>query len=232
MVTCEHAGRQVPRAYTALFKHRAALLHSHRGWDWGALDVARTLSEALTAPLYFTTTTRLLIDLNRSIGHRQLFSEITRPLPKPQRDEIVDLYYRPHRDTVEQAIAQRIAAGHRVLHIASHSFAPVLDGRERLADVAWLYDPRRAGERAFASRWISCFAQFLPDLRRRRNYPYRGRADGLTAALRKRHPDQTYMGIELEVNQRCVGQGGATWNALRSALAASLAQALAGSPTG
>ena len=54
-------------------------------------------------------------------------------------------------------------------------------------------------------------AQLAPELRLRRNYPYQGRGDGLTALLRKRHPDAAYVGIELEVNQRFVEQGGAPW---------------------
>ncbi len=48
--------------------------------------------------------------------------------------------------------------------------------------------------------------QLAPELRLRRNYPYQGRGDGLTASLRKHHPDAAYVGIELEVNQRFVEQ--------------------------
>lgn len=213
-----------------MFEGQAALLASHRGWDPGALDVARSLAGALSVPLHFSTTTRLLVDLNRSIGHRQLFSEISRRLPRRQRNEIIDRYYRPHRDAVEMAVARHIAAGHRVLHIASHSFTPVLRGRERLADVAWLYDPRRGGERAFAGLWKHDLAQRRPDLRLRRNYPYSGRGDGLTSRLRSRHADASYMGIELEVNQHFVTRGGAAWKALRSALTVSLTEALAATP--
>ena len=41
----------------------------------------------------------------------------------------------------------------------------------------------------------------------RRNYPYRGTSDGLTRYLRKRYADRDYCGIELEVNQKHVGNG-------------------------
>ena len=97
VITCEHGGREVPRDYAALFAGRDAVLASHRGWDAGALELARDLAAAFGAPLYAATTTRLLVDLNRSIGHRQLFSEITRPLSPAHRLEIVERYYRPHR---------------------------------------------------------------------------------------------------------------------------------------
>jgi len=68
-------------------------------------------------------------------------------------------------------------------------------------------------------------------LRLRRNYPYQGRGDGLTASLRKRYPDETYVGIELEVNQGLVERSGAPWDGLRTKLIDSLAETLAGGST-
>ena len=226
VVSCEHGGRDVPPNYRALFADHAALLDCHRGWDPGALLLARQMAEAFDAPLYASTTTRLLIDLNRSIGHRQLFSEATRGLKRAARAEIAALHYRPHRDAVEGEIARRIAAGSQVFHIASHSFTPVMAGVVRRADVAWLYDPKRAGESAFAKRWMVELARRAPALRLRRNYPYQGSGDGLATLLRRRFPGTAYVGIELEVNQRFVAQGGAPWHALRADLVASLQAAL------
>jgi predicted N-formylglutamate amidohydrolase len=227
VVTCEHGGREVPQEHVALFSGRDSLLASHRGWDAGAFELARELATAFGAPLYASDTTRLLIDLNRSIGHRQLFSEVTRPLSPAQRREIVDRYYRPHRQTVEGQVARQIVQGHRVIHVASHSFTPMLGGVPRQADVAWLYDPRRPGEALFAQAWMLALAKLAPELRLRRNYPYQGRADGLTASLRKHHSDAEYVGIELEVNQSFVDQGGAVWERLRTTLVDSLKKALA-----
>lgn len=228
VVTCEHGGREVPRAYEALFAGREALLDSHRGWDAGSLALGRRIADAFGIPLHAATTTRLLVDPNRSIGHRHLFSEVSRPLSTAQRQEIIDRHYRPHRHDVEEEVARHVAAGARVIHLASHTFAPALDGVERRADVAWLYDPRRPGESAFVRAWILAFAQRAPGLRRRRNHPYLGRADGLTALLRRRHPDETYVGIELEVNQRFVHLAGAPWERLQEALIESLRETLAG----
>jgi predicted N-formylglutamate amidohydrolase len=230
VISCEHGGRAVPRACAALFAHRRALLDSHRGWDAGAAELARQIAAALGAPLHVATTTRLLVDLNRSIGHRQLFSEVTRALPPERRQRILELHYQPHRQAVEARIARLVESGRRVIHIASHSFTPVLDDVPRNADVAWLYDPRRPGEVAFARSWMRNLARLAPGLRLRRNYPYRGRDDGLTAALRKRHPDAAYVGIELEVNQRFVARRGAGWSTLKAALVDSLAGALADFP--
>lgn len=226
MLSCEHGGNEVPQDYGDRFAAHAALLASHRGWDPGALQLAEQMAAALHAPLYAATTTRLLIDLNRSIGHRQLHSEVTRGLPRTERDAIVATHYRPHRDRVEAEVASHIANGERVLHVALHSFTPVLDGVTRRADVAWLYDPRRSGESAVAQHWLQLMGRRSPELRLRRNYPYQGRGDGLTALLRRRHADADYIGIEIEVNQRYPADGGAVWDTLRAALVDTLRELL------
>jgi len=227
VITCEHGGHEVPAAYCALFAGHEHLLETHRGWDLGALELARQMAQALDAPLFSATTTRLLIDLNRSIGHRQLHSEATRSLSPAARRDIATRYYRPHRDAVEADVARLIAAGRRVVHVASHSFTPEMNGVVRHADVAWLYDPRRAGEGVFARQWLHALRQRRQGLQLRRNYPYEGKGDGLTSLLRKRHAPAQYVGIELEVNQRFVTEGGTVWAALRADITQALADALA-----
>ena len=227
IISCEHGGNTVPPAYAPLFVGHEALLQTHRGWDLGALELARQLATAVDAPLFAATTTRLLIDLNRSIGHRQLYSEATRSLPLATRCRIVAMHYRPYRDAVEGEVARLIAAGQRVVHIASHSFTPQLHGVVRRADVGWLYDPRRAGEGPFALHWLSAFERLRPDLKLRRNYPYVGRGDGLTTLLRKRHGAHQYVGMELEVNQHFFIEGGAAWTALRAGITRALTEAVA-----
>ena len=226
VVSCEHGGNDVPATHAHLFDGADALLATHRGWDPGALELARRIATRFDAPLHAATTTRLLVDLNRSVGHRQLFSGITRPLPPAEREAILASHYRPHRDAVEGAIGMRIAAGDHVVHVASHSFTPVLDGIERDVDIGWLYDPRRPAEAAVTTRWMHSLARRAPGLRLRRNQPYRGRSDGLASLLRTRHADPAYAGIELEVNQRFFEDGGPRWPELQGRLVDSLAAAL------
>jgi predicted N-formylglutamate amidohydrolase len=115
-----------------------------------------------------------------------------------------------------------------VVHVAAHSFTPVLEGVNRTADVGFLYDPARPGEVAFATRWRDALARRRPDLNLRRNYPYLGYGDGLTRRLRREHPADCYVGLELEVNQRFPLQSGSPWRALRAALLDSLREALRG----
>jgi len=226
LVTCEHGGNRVPSRWRSLFTGGAALLASHRGLDIGSLAMARRIAAAFGAPLIASRTTRLLVDLNRSIGHPRLFSAVTRPLPRAERDRILARHYEPYRREVESSIARHVTAGRRVLHVSSHSFTPELDGEVRNADIGLLYDPRRQRERALAARWKSAILELEPAFRVRFNYPYAGRADGLTTALRRRFPDAAYAGIELEVNQRHPLSGGSEWRRLRRTLAAALESAL------
>lgn len=205
IVSCEHGGNHVPPEYAPLFEAHMALLNTHRGCDAGALYMARHLSRALQAPLYASETTRLLVDLNRSLDQPTLFSEITRKLPGAVREKILANYYRPYRDEVEKAVASAIAQGRRVLHISSHSFTPVLDGKARETEIGLLYDPARTSERSLCDAWLEELQRALPDMRVRLNYPYRGTSDGLTAHIRTRHAGDTYAGLELEINQKLVG---------------------------
>src|SRR5690606_24358161 len=115
VVSCEHGGRAVPDEYRALFAGAAAerLLASHRAYDDGAAGVAAALARRVGAPLFVGGTTRLLVDLNRSIGHPRLFSELTRRLSADERAELVERHYRPYRDAVERAVASAARRGPR-----------------------------------------------------------------------------------------------------------------------
>ena len=218
LVTCEHGGNRVPASLRPVFRDSRVLLATHRGFDPGALVMARQLATAFAAPLVTSTVSRLVVDLNRSIGHPHLFSKATRNTSQATRASILDQYYQPYRTEVERLVAQAVARGRRVVHVSSHSFTPVLDGTVRSADVGLLYDPARRGEVELCARWKQSLAARAPTLRVRRNYPYAGKGDGLTAYLRRRFPPAAYVGIELEVNQHIVLAAGRPWAALRGTL--------------
>jgi predicted N-formylglutamate amidohydrolase len=230
LITCEHGGNRIPAPYRQLFRRRRALLESHRGYDPGALVMARALARAFRAPLVISTTSRLLVDLNRSIGHPQLFSAATRNAPAKLRAKIVEQHYWPYRVQVERLVKQSVSRGRCVIHISSHSFTRELDGKVRRADVGLLYHPGRHGESALCARWKASLATFVPELRVRRNYPYAGSGDGLTSHLRLRFPSNAYVGIELEINQSIVLAAGRRSTVLRRALIDSLRAACDGRP--
>jgi predicted N-formylglutamate amidohydrolase len=221
-VTCEHGGNEIPPEFRSLFKGHAELLQTHRGYDPGALELANAFARELQSPLHFTTISRLLIEQNRSLGHPQLFSKVTKGLDGPTKGQLIETYYAPYRARVIKLIEQAIRRQGTVLHLSVHSFTPVLDGDVRRADVGLLYDPGRSVEKRLADRWIKSLRQHLAELVVRRNYPYRGTADGLTTWLRKRFGHSQYSGIELEINQRFPLDRGTPWRKLQNGLVESL----------
>ena len=222
LLTCEHGGNRVPREYRALFRGSEALLASHRGFDPGALALARSLARAFSGELIAATTTRLLVDLNRSPHNPAVFSELTRSLVRERRQALLARYHRPHWERVRAAIVARSGP---VLHLAVHSFVPVLRGARREFELGILYDPGRRRERSLAKAWQRQLRAGTPSLRVRRNAPYRGDADGLTTALRRELPARRYLGLELEINQGAIDTV-AKRRALTEALATTLTATL------
>jgi predicted N-formylglutamate amidohydrolase len=225
LVTCEHGGNRIPAPYRRWFAGEEALLASHRGYDPGALAMARTLAAATGATLVSTTVSRLLVELNRSAHNPRVFSAIVRRAPPALRRELFERYYRPYHEAVTQHVARAIGEGARVLHVGSHSFTPELYRVVRNADIGLLYDPARPLEVALCDRWRGALIRRGAGIVRR-NYPYKGSGDGLTTSLRKRFSPDDYVGVEIEINQRRTLAGGAAWRHMRREVAAALCEAL------
>ncbi|MBI5155390.1 N-formylglutamate amidohydrolase [Candidatus Poribacteria bacterium] len=223
LITCEHAGNRVPAKYRQHFRQAGATLESHRGWDPGALPLARAVARGLGAPLFCSTVSRLVVDLNRSIDHPKVFSEFTKSLEPREREQIAELYYMPFRAEVESTVRRCIKQGNRVVHLGIHTFTPVLHGVVRNADAAILYDPARRRERGAASWWLDTIQGLAPGLRVRRNYPYRGNSDGHTTALRQLFPEDCYLGFEFEANHRDFFENPPGWRRLAAIVRASIA---------
>ncbi|MFI4883135.1 MAG: N-formylglutamate amidohydrolase [Phycisphaerales bacterium JB064] len=201
VLSCEHGGNEVPARYLRLFERAGDMLDSHRGWDIGALGVARRFAEMASYPLIACTFTRLLVEPNRSPDSGNLFSVYTKDLDDETQAAIKRDYYDRHRDSVERTIADAIAAGRRVLHVGVHSCTDQLDGHLRDLDVSLLFDPDRASERDVCEAWNPEIARLEPAWRLPFNQPYKGTDDGLTTWLRGRLPADMYAGVEVEVRQ-------------------------------
>lgn len=221
ILSCEHAVNTVPQAYHHLFIEGQATLNSHRGIDFGAAEITRILASGLNCPSITAKTSRLLIDCNRSLHHRQIFSEFSASLSAEEKKALIGRYYQPYREAVGHLIKQTLCKTKPVIHLSIHSFTPELEGIIRQTEIGLLYDPQRKQEAHFARQWQKSLARHAPGLRVRMNYPYRGSADGLTTALRKQYPESSYLGIEVESNQGLVKDPQA-FQLLQSALLNSL----------
>lgn len=224
VLSCEHASRAIPRRYSKLFVGADVSLGTHAGSDLGSQEMSRHLANELGVEVTYARASRLLVDCNRSLHHRSLFSVYTRNLPEAERGEILANYYHPHRDAVTSRINKTIATQGQAVHVSVHSFTGVINGKARETDIGLLYDPARADERLFCAEWQ---AQLRAEgtFRVRRNYPYKGVSDGLVTHLRRQQPAHAYLAIELEFRQELMD--GPRWTTLRQALAETLESTLA-----
>jgi len=225
LLTCEHGGNRIPGAFSTLFEGQEQMLASHSGYDIGALTLFHDLEDLANA-CSSSETSRLLVDLNRSKHHKNLLSEFTAPLSKAEKQSILQEFYYPYRDCVEQTVQRLVKANKRVLHLAVHTFTPVLNGKVRRADIGLLFDPKRNGEQALCKSWKAELQKQNTGLQVRFNYPYLGIADGLPTYLRRKFTGEQYLGIELEVNQRFPAGDQVTWQEVRLLLKTTLQQVL------
>ena len=189
--------------------------------------MAQDLSAVLRSPLDCSTASRLLVELHRPIGHPQLHCEAIRKAPTTVRETMLVQHYLPYRNRIGQMINDAIVKhGKRVIHISSHSFTPKLNGKTRKTDIGLLYDPARVQEKTFCKKWQAALKKLAPQLTIHRNAPYTGYNDGQTTTLRHHFPEDAYLGIELEINQKHVIQTAQHWRSVREAVISALQLAL------
>lgn len=201
----------MPEEYEYVFNKDTDVLSTHRGYDIGALGLFTAMKAVKADAAFHSTTTRLLIELNRSRNHRSLFSQYTKPLPKIVKKHILNKYYTPYRNTVYSKIHNWIQEESRVIHISVHTFTPVLDSEIRNVDIGLLFDPKRKAEKQFCSKWKEAMKFVSNDFKIKYNKPYLGKSDGFTTFLRKELDRHYYSGIELEVNQKFFLENSGAW---------------------
>ena len=223
ILTCEHATCAVPEAFRELFHGEEDTLTSHRGWDPGALNLTQHLSREFRTNLLHSDITRLLVDINRSPGHPELFSEFAMLLPEPRREGLLKRHYQPYLDSLRARVADPLTRHPTVLHLSVHTFTRDYEGSRRKTDIGILFDPARAAEAALAQNWLLALRAAAPELAVDANLPYAGTDDGLTTLLRGEHPADAYLGIELEVCQSFFLDGAPLrWDALRKLVTTTL----------
>jgi predicted N-formylglutamate amidohydrolase len=152
-LTCDHAGRAIPRRLDGLGlpEHET---ERHIAWDIGIGAVGRQLSRLLDAAVALQNYSRLVIDCNRDPEVPSSIPEISettaipgnRGLGEAARAARVEAIFRPYHETIAAALDRRAAAGRASVLVALHSFTPVFKGVGRPWHAAVLYnrDPRLA----------------------------------------------------------------------------------------
>ena len=152
-ITCDHAGRRIPKALGDLGLP-AAEFDRHIAWDIGAAGVSRLISDALNAPLVEQVYSRLVIDCNRDPTVPSAMPQISELTPVPanvdispaERQARIGDVFMPYQAAITDLLDRRAAEGRETLLVAMHSFTPVFKGFVRPWHVGVLYnrDPRLA----------------------------------------------------------------------------------------
>jgi hypothetical protein len=170
-------------------------------YDASARYAAARIADQLHVGLIANPHSLDLIDVTRSLRHRQLFPPLTRNWPAEDRQRLIDLIYQPYRQQVRQAIRTALVRSAYVIHLSVRTFDLLDNGKHRRADVGLLYDSAKSDEVNLCLDWIDEMYDDVPMLRVRRNYPRRGTTDSITKAMRSEFSEQQYLGIELMLNR-------------------------------
>lgn len=197
VLSCEHAGYEIPNEVKDKIYISEMVRSSHRGWDKGAKELALKIQKKSQVPLYSFDICRLVIEGNRPLADSGLFSQYTKNLSEITKKKLIKIH-QLHWEKVKKTVLKKIAAKGYCLHLGVHTFTPVLRGEMRTCDIGILYDPKNKDEKLFAQ--IA-----LKELRAlgfvvKMNYPYKGVEPGMTQTFRTEL--KGYAGIELEINQK------------------------------
>ena len=152
-LTCDHAGRAIPRRLGTLGlpDHERA---RHIAWDIGIGGVGQQLSRMLDAAVIVQSYSRLVVDCNRDPNVASSIPEISelteipgnRGLSESDRAIRVEAIFRPYHAAIAAALDRRAAEDRAAALVALHSFTPVFKGVSRPWHVAVLFnrDPRLA----------------------------------------------------------------------------------------
>lgn len=147
-ITCDHAGRLIPRRLGDLGVPPAEC-ERHIAWDIGALGVARELARLLDAELIGQRYSRLVIDCNRPLGSPDLCTPMSEATEVPGNRALspADVarrraaIWQPYHDAIDARLEAR--ATRPTVYVALHSFTPVYLGRARPWQVGVLYGEDR-----------------------------------------------------------------------------------------
>lgn len=176
VLTCEHAGRQVPVALRDLGIPTAEM-NRHIAYDIGAEGLARGLSAILDGPLVLQRFSRLVVDCNRPFDAPDCFPAVSdgtkipanENLTEQERRRRFDEIHRPFHRAIATLLDRRAGAAAPTILVSVHSFTPQLStGTPR----PWLLGALSNRDPHFAQRFIAAFRAAHPEIVCAHNEPY------------------------------------------------------------
>ena len=147
LITCDHAGKRLPRALGTLGLPEREL-HRHIAWDIGAAQVTRLLARELGAFAILQTYSRLVIDCNRPLDAPSSIATISENTPIPGNLELSPAHsaeraravFHPYHARILSEFERRAHAAQPSVLIAMHSFTPTFMGVSRPWHTGMLYN--------------------------------------------------------------------------------------------
>ena len=151
LLTCDHASRKVPQSLGQLGLPPEEF-NRHIAYDIGAEAITRILADTMNARAILASFSRLVIDVNRPLGHPQSVPEISdgvvipanRYLRKADLDQRTNMLFAPYHQAIADSMAHLCNRGPAPVLFSIHSFTPHFGNEKRPWDagVLWKNDPR------------------------------------------------------------------------------------------
>jgi predicted N-formylglutamate amidohydrolase len=146
-LTCDHAGRRLPRSLGTLGLGEADL-GRHIAWDIGAAAVAEGMSERLGAALVLQRYSRLVIDCNRPPSAPTSIATVSEGTEIPGNRDLTPHHaharmreiFDPYHDRIDVELELRRRAMRRTVLVSVHSFTPVFHNERRPWHLGLLYN--------------------------------------------------------------------------------------------
>jgi len=216
LVHCDHGGNAVPRALHDLGL-APEILSRHVGWDIGAAAVARLLAQKFSATAVIARYSRLVVDVNRSLGDLENIPAISDGFVIPGNAALghdamearIKALYWPYHHGIDWELARIKEAGVLPVVLSLHSFTPALMKSHSVAPRPWHCALMFSGDTRLAAHMIQSL-QRVPGMTVGINEPYSGVTHGY--CLKAHGLAQSLPHAQLEIRQDLIcTQAGQEW---------------------
>ncbi len=216
LLVCDHAGRRVPSGLGDLGVG-VADWNRHIAWDIGIAGVCGQMAPLLDAVCISQVFSRLVIDCNRTPGHRTSIAPVSDGTPIPGNCGLaetakaarVNEIFVPYHEAIAAELDRRAAVGQPAIMVAMHSFTPVFGGVRRPWHAGVLHHRDARLSRALAAR-LAAAGYAVGD-----NEPYQlSDESDYTIPVHAERRGLAY--VELEIRQDLIAEpaGQAVWAGL------------------
>lgn len=138
VLLCDHASNRIPPSFGDLGLS-AAERREHIAWDPGALGVSLELSRLLSAPLVYSTVSRLIVDCNRAETASDLIPKVSELTPIPgnstlddnERTDRIAFAHQPFHNSIDRLVDDRLNRRQPTALVSIHTYTPNYKGATR-----------------------------------------------------------------------------------------------------